>query len=105
MAGDMKAVRWGVLSTAAIARLVLPATAGCGSVDFRLRGDGSDAYPLEFEAVSAAIADGVPLEFGPGDAVEQARVLDAVRRSVEGAEAVEPAGATPPGPPTGVAAG
>ncbi|SNY75627.1 Oxidoreductase family, NAD-binding Rossmann fold [Paractinoplanes atraurantiacus] len=44
----------------------------------------SDAYRFEFDAVSAAILGGAPLEFGRDDAVEQASVLSAVRAAYLG---------------------
>jgi predicted dehydrogenase len=48
-----------------------------------------DPYGIEFETVSAAIADGSELEFGRRDAVEQAATLEALRRSAEQGQAVD----------------
>ena len=48
-----------------------------------------DPYGVEFETVSAAIADGAELEFGRRDAVEQAATLEALRRSAEQGQAVD----------------
>ncbi len=60
---------------------------------FDLAGDDSDAYRIEFDVVSAAIADGSALAYGREDAVAQAGVLQALRRA--GRE-VQPAGASTP---------
>jgi predicted dehydrogenase len=48
-----------------------------------------DPYGVEFETVSAAIADGGELEFGRRDAVGQAATLEALRRSAEQGQAVD----------------
>ena len=55
-----------------------------------LTGEEADAYRVEFDVVSAALAAGDPTEFGPGDAVDQAAVLEAVGRSAAGGLPVEP---------------
>ena len=47
----------------------------------RLTGEEADAYRIEFDVVSAAIADGGGYGFGRADAVDQAAVLEAVGRS------------------------
>jgi len=43
----------------------------------------TDPYRAEFEAVSCAIRDGRPLEFGRDDALAQAFAIDALRESAE----------------------
>jgi D-xylose 1-dehydrogenase (NADP+, D-xylono-1,5-lactone-forming) len=54
-----------------------------------LKGDIYDAYRLEVEAVSRAIAGEGELEFGREDAVAQALTLDALTRSAESASRVD----------------
>jgi D-xylose 1-dehydrogenase (NADP+, D-xylono-1,5-lactone-forming) len=49
-----------------------------------------DAYRIEFDAVSGAIAGGLPYEFGRADVVEQAAVLEAIGRSAATGLPVEP---------------
>jgi len=56
----------------------------------RADADNVDAYRIEFEAASQAIADGAEPVFGRGDALDQAAVLDAVRRAAERGEPVVP---------------
>jgi D-xylose 1-dehydrogenase (NADP+, D-xylono-1,5-lactone-forming) len=56
---------------------------------FGLTGEEADAYRIEFEVVSAAVAADDPTEVRAGDVVDQAAVLEAVGRS---------AGQRPPGP-------
>jgi D-xylose 1-dehydrogenase (NADP+, D-xylono-1,5-lactone-forming) len=46
---------------------------------FSLAHDDSDAYRIEFDTISAAILTGGGVAFGRADAVEQARVLEAIR--------------------------
>jgi xylose dehydrogenase (NAD/NADP) len=46
---------------------------------FNLAHDESDAYRIEFDTVSAAILTGAQPTYGRADAVEQARVLEAIR--------------------------
>jgi D-xylose 1-dehydrogenase (NADP+, D-xylono-1,5-lactone-forming) len=46
---------------------------------FNLAHDESDAYRIEIDTVSAAILTGVQPTYGRADAVEQARVLEAIR--------------------------
>jgi xylose dehydrogenase (NAD/NADP) len=46
---------------------------------FNLAHDESDAYRIEIDTVSAAILTGAQLTYGRADAVEQARVLEAIR--------------------------
>jgi xylose dehydrogenase (NAD/NADP) len=48
---------------------------------FRLTGRDLDAYRIEFETTSAAIQDRGQPSFGRADAVAQATVLEALRRS------------------------
>jgi D-xylose 1-dehydrogenase (NADP+, D-xylono-1,5-lactone-forming) len=48
---------------------------------FGLTGEEADAYRIEFDVVSAAVAAGDPTEFGRADAVDQAAALEAVARS------------------------
>jgi xylose dehydrogenase (NAD/NADP) len=50
---------------------------------FGLHYDGLDVYRVELDAVSDAIGNGSELPFGRADAIEQARVLDALLRSAE----------------------
>lgn len=76
----MKPVRWGVLSTATIARLVIAANQGSEHTH-KLTGEEADAYRIEFDIVSAAIGAGDAYGFGRADAVDQAAVLEAVGRS------------------------
>ncbi|OUD04653.1 oxidoreductase [Streptomyces swartbergensis] len=52
--------------------------------------DNTDAYRIEFEAASHAIAHGTPPAFGRADAVDQAAVLDAVRQAAALGRPVEP---------------
>jgi hypothetical protein len=50
-----------------------------------------DAYRIELDAASRAIAEGTPPHFGRADAVEQAVVIETVRRAAhEGAAAGVP---------------
>ena len=58
---------------------------------FGLTGEEADAYRVEFDVVSAALAAGDPTEFGRADAVDQAAVLEAVGRSAASGLPVEPA--------------
>jgi xylose dehydrogenase (NAD/NADP) len=48
---------------------------------FALAHDDSDAYRIELDTISAAILTGGQVAFGRDDAVEQARVLEAIRDS------------------------
>ena len=57
---------------------------------FGLTGEEGDAYRVEFDVVSAALAAGDPTEFGRADAVDQAAVLEAVGRSAASGLPVEP---------------
>jgi hypothetical protein len=57
---------------------------------FGLTGEEADAYRVEFDVVSAALAAGDPGEFGRADAVDQAAVLEAVGRSAASGLPVEP---------------
>jgi predicted dehydrogenase len=57
---------------------------------FGLIGEEADAYRVEFDVVSAALAAGDPTEFGRADAVDQAAVLEAVGRSAASGLLVEP---------------
>jgi Oxidoreductase family, NAD-binding Rossmann fold len=57
---------------------------------FGLTGEEADAYRIEFDVVSAAIAAGDPTEFGRVDAVDQAAVLEAVGRSAASGLPVQP---------------
>jgi D-xylose 1-dehydrogenase (NADP+, D-xylono-1,5-lactone-forming) len=50
----------------------------------------SDAYRIEFEAASQAIAHGTTPMFGRSDAIDQAAVVDTVRRAAELGQPVEP---------------
>lgn len=50
--------------------------------------DDHDVYRIELDAVSAAITDGTALPYGREDAIDQARVLQAVIRSAETAAPV-----------------
>ena len=45
-----------------------------------LTGEEADAYRIEFDVVSAAVAAGDPTGFGRADVVDQAAVLKAVGR-------------------------
>jgi hypothetical protein len=74
-----------------------------------LTGEEADAYRIEFDVVSAAVAAGDPTGFGRADVVDQAAVLEAVGRSAATGFPVEllPLAAGPgssghpPGPLTG----
>jgi predicted dehydrogenase len=57
---------------------------------FGLTGEEADAYRVEFDVVSAALAAGDPTEFGRAGAVDQAAVLEAVGRSAASGLPVEP---------------
>jgi D-xylose 1-dehydrogenase (NADP+, D-xylono-1,5-lactone-forming) len=57
---------------------------------FGLTGEETDAYRIEFDVVSAAIAAGDPTEFGRADVVDQAAVLKAVGRSAASGLPVQP---------------
>jgi D-xylose 1-dehydrogenase (NADP+, D-xylono-1,5-lactone-forming) len=57
---------------------------------FGLTGEEADAYRIEFDVVSAAIAAGDPTSFGRADAVDQAAVLEAVGQSAATGLPVEP---------------
>jgi xylose dehydrogenase (NAD/NADP) len=57
---------------------------------FGLTGEEADAYRIEFDVVSAALAAGDPTEFGRADVVDQAAVLEAVARSAASGRPVEP---------------
>jgi D-xylose 1-dehydrogenase (NADP+, D-xylono-1,5-lactone-forming) len=57
---------------------------------WRLTGEEADAYRIEFDVVSAAMAAGDPTGFGRADAVDQAAVLEAVGRSAATGLPVEP---------------
>jgi len=46
-----------------------------------LTGEEPDAYRIEFATVSAALADGTPLEFGRDDAIAQATAYEALAQS------------------------
>ncbi|MFJ9706512.1 Gfo/Idh/MocA family protein [Streptomyces sp. NPDC101234] len=52
--------------------------------------DNTDAYRIEFEAASHAIAHGTTPVFGRADAIDQAAVVDAVRRAAALGRPVEP---------------
>jgi predicted dehydrogenase len=56
---------------------------------YRLTGEEDDPYRIEFATVSAAIAGG-PLEFGPADAIAQARLYEALMRSATTGTPVTP---------------
>jgi xylose dehydrogenase (NAD/NADP) len=43
--------------------------------------DNNDAYRIEFEAASRAIAGGATPTFGRADAIDQAAAIEAVRRA------------------------
>ena len=43
-----------------------------------MTGDEADAYRIEFQTVSAALADGTPLQYGRADAVAQATTYEAL---------------------------
>lgn len=58
------------------------------SAGFVLTGDETDAYRIEFDAVSTAILAGRSPAFGGDDIAAQARVLDALRLSGASGEAV-----------------
>jgi hypothetical protein len=67
-----------------------------------LTGEEADAYRIEFDVVSAAIAAGDPTGFGRADAVDQAAVLEAVGRSAATGLPVElPPSAAGPGSSSG----
>jgi len=53
--------------------------------------ENTDAYRIEFEAASRAIRQDEPPAFGRADAIDQAAVIEAVRRSAELREPVVPA--------------
>ncbi len=53
-----------------------------------------DAYRIEFDAASAAIAGDAPPTFGRSDAVDQATAIEAVRQSARLGVPVELAAAT-----------
>jgi predicted dehydrogenase len=53
------------------------------SGELALGRDENDVYRIEMEVVSAAIADGRPTAFGRQDAINQAAVIEAVRRSAQ----------------------
>jgi D-xylose 1-dehydrogenase (NADP+, D-xylono-1,5-lactone-forming) len=55
-----------------------------------LTGEETDAYRIEFDVVSAAVAAEDPTSFGRADAVDQAAVLEAVGRSAATGLPVEP---------------
>jgi xylose dehydrogenase (NAD/NADP) len=57
---------------------------------FGLTGEEADAYRVEFDVVSAAIAAGDPTGFGRAEVVDQAAVLEAVGRSAATGLPVEP---------------
>jgi predicted dehydrogenase len=57
---------------------------------FGLTGEEADAYRIEFDVVSAAIAAGDPTSLGRPDAVDQAAVLEAVGQSAATGLPVEP---------------
>jgi D-xylose 1-dehydrogenase (NADP+, D-xylono-1,5-lactone-forming) len=61
------------------------------ALTYRDNPDNEDAYRIEFEAASRAIASGTAPTFGPTDAIDQAAVLEAVGRSAATAEPVRPA--------------
>jgi len=63
---------------------------------FGLALDEADAYRIEFDTVSAAIAGGARLSFGRTDAIEQSTVLQALRRSSRQGSPVELSGSAPP---------
>jgi xylose dehydrogenase (NAD/NADP) len=48
---------------------------------YGLTGEESDAYRIEVQTVTTAIAGGEPLQFGPPDAIAQATVYEALIRS------------------------
>jgi xylose dehydrogenase (NAD/NADP) len=48
---------------------------------YGLSGEEADPYRIEIETVSAAIANGEQLEFGPADAIAQATAYEALMRS------------------------
>ena len=56
---------------------------------YALAYDDYDVYRIELDAVSAAISDGTELPFGRDDAVDQARVLQALITSAEIAAPVQ----------------
>jgi predicted dehydrogenase len=57
---------------------------------FGLTGSDADAYRIEFETASAAVAGRVAPAYGRADAVEQAAVIEAVRRAArEGVATVQ----------------
>ncbi|HYT26675.1 MAG TPA: Gfo/Idh/MocA family oxidoreductase [Actinomycetota bacterium] len=56
---------------------------------FGLTQDERDAYRIEFDAVSAAITGGPQSSFGREDAIDQATVLQALRRSSEQRSPIE----------------
>lgn len=62
--------------------------------------DNPDPYLVEFEAASHAIQQGGTPLFGRADAIDQAAVLEAVRRSAELGQPVVPGTAAAPGQPT-----
>jgi D-xylose 1-dehydrogenase (NADP+, D-xylono-1,5-lactone-forming) len=69
---------------------------------FGLTGEEADAYRIEFDVVSAAIAAGDPTGFGRADMVGQAAVLEAVGRSAATGLPVElPPSAAGPGSSSG----
>jgi D-xylose 1-dehydrogenase (NADP+, D-xylono-1,5-lactone-forming) len=55
-----------------------------------LTGEEADAYRVEFDVVSAAMAAGDPTSFGRADVVDQAAVLEAIGRSAATGFLVEP---------------
>jgi hypothetical protein len=55
-----------------------------------LTGEEADAYRIEFDVVSAAMAAGDPTSFGRADVVDQAAVLEAIGRSAATGFPVEP---------------
>jgi D-xylose 1-dehydrogenase (NADP+, D-xylono-1,5-lactone-forming) len=55
-----------------------------------LTGEEADAYRIEFDVVSTALAASDPPEFGRADAVDQAAVLEAVGRSAASGLPVQP---------------
>jgi hypothetical protein len=55
-----------------------------------LTGEEVDAYRIEFDVVSAAVAAGGPAGFGRADVVDQAAVLKGIGRSAASGLPVEP---------------
>jgi len=95
-------VRWGMLSAAAIGRVVAAAIRDLpdaerlladptGKLHLAPGPDSTDAYRLEFAAASHAIESGDEPLFGRADAIVQAATVEAVREAARTGARVTPA--------------